>query len=135
MASQGFDLITLGRSSIDLYSNDMGAPFEEITTFAAYVGGSPTNIAVGAHRLGLQVALLTAIGRDKVGDFVLHFLDAEGVDTSYIPVKEGRRTSAVLLGSKNEIVTPGSIVSVAEVCTTTLPSTICELSQVVSVVM
>ncbi|MDE0100498.1 MAG: hypothetical protein OXM87_12995, partial [Truepera sp.] len=34
-----FDLITMGRSSIDLYSNDLGAPFEEITSFAAYVGG------------------------------------------------------------------------------------------------
>ncbi len=97
-----FDLITLGRSSIDLYSNDIGAPFEAITSFAAYVGGSPTNIAVGARRLGLKVALLTAVGRDKVGDFVRHFLDHEGVDTRYIPVKDGKRTSAVLLGIERD---------------------------------
>jgi len=97
-----FDLITLGRSSIDLYSNDVGVPFEEITSFAAYVGGSPTNIAVGARRLGLRVALLTAFGRDKVGDFIRRFLDAEGVETRFIPVKDGKRTSAVLLGIEED---------------------------------
>ena len=93
-----FDLITMGRSSIDLYSNDIGTPFERITSFAAYVGGSPTNIAVGATRLGLRTGLLTAVGRDKVGDFILDFLRREGVETRHVPVKPGRRSSAVVLG-------------------------------------
>ena len=92
------DLITMGRSSIDLYANDVGAPFPQIKSFAAYVGGSPTNISVGAQRLGLSTALLTAVGEDPVGDFILHFLDQEGVDTRYIPRKPGRRSSAVVLG-------------------------------------
>ena len=48
------DLITMGRSSIDLYSQDIGAPFPEIQGFAAYVGGCPTNIAVGVRRLGMK---------------------------------------------------------------------------------
>ena len=93
-----FDLITMGRSSIDLYSNDIGSAFEDITSFAAYVGGSPTNIAVGTKRLGLNVALLTAVGQDKVGDFILSFLNKEGVSTKYIPSKPGKRSSAVVLG-------------------------------------
>ena len=93
-----FDLVTMGRSSIDLYANDIGAAFPDITSFAAYVGGSPTNISVGAQRLGLSTALLTAVGEDPVGDFVLQFLDREGVDTSYITRKRDRRTSAVILG-------------------------------------
>src|SRR5690606_15225750 len=88
----------MGRSSIDLYSNDIGAPFEEIASFAAYVGGSPLNIAVGAQRLGLKTALLTAVGDDKVGDFIVRFLEHEGVATSFIPVKERARSSAVVLG-------------------------------------
>jgi len=88
----------MGRSSIDLYANDIGVPFVEIKSFAAYVGGCPTNIAVGARRLGLKTALLTAVGEDLVGDFILHFLTAEGVDTRYIQRKPGARTSAVLLG-------------------------------------
>ncbi len=97
-----YDLITMGRSSIDLYSNDVGAKFEDITSFAAYVGGSPTNIAVGTKRLGLNVALLTAVGQDKVGDFILHFLKKEGVETSFIPTKASKRSSAVVLGIEDD---------------------------------
>ena len=93
-----FDLITMGRSSIDLYSNDVGSSFVEITSFAAYVGGSPTNIAVGAQRLNVKTALLTAVGNDPVGDFILHFLNNEGVETRYIPRKSTARSSAAVLG-------------------------------------
>jgi 5-dehydro-2-deoxygluconokinase len=93
-----FDLITMGRSSIDLYANDVGAAFPDIKSFAAYVGGSPTNIAVGARRLGLRAAVLTAVGEDPVGEFILKFLAEEGVETKFIPRKPGTRTSAVVLG-------------------------------------
>jgi 5-dehydro-2-deoxygluconokinase len=93
-----FDVLTMGRSSLDLYSNDIGTPFERIGSFAAYVGGCPTNIAVGTRRLGLRSALLTAVGDDKVGDFVVTFLRDEGVETQFVPVKPGKRTSAVVLG-------------------------------------
>src|SRR5579859_5541509 len=96
--SGSYDVITMGRSSIDLYSNDIGAPFVEITSFAAYVGGNPTNISVGTRRLGLRSALLTAVGDDQVGNFILHFLQQEGVETRFIPRKTGRRSSAVVLG-------------------------------------
>ncbi len=97
-ATPTYDLLTMGRSSIDLYANDIGAAFEDIRSFAAYVGGSPTNIAVGAQRLGLRTALLTAVGDDKVGDFILAFLRREGVETAFVPRKPGARSSAVVLG-------------------------------------
>jgi len=96
--SRTYDSLHMGRSSIDLYSNDVGAPFPEITNFAAYVGGSPTNISVGGRRLGLKTALLTGLGEDPVGDFIQTFLDKEGVDTTYTVRKPGHRTSAVVLG-------------------------------------
>ncbi len=98
MAQPTYDLITMGRSSLDLYSNDIGAPFVDITSFAAYVGGCPTNISVGTRRLGLRSAVLTAVGEDPVGDFILAFLQREGVETRFIPRKPGHRTSAVVLG-------------------------------------
>ncbi|GIL11948.1 MAG: hypothetical protein BroJett038_06680 [Chloroflexota bacterium] len=93
-----YDLLNMGRSSIDLYANDVGASFVQIKSFAAYVGGSPTNISVGARRLGLKTALLTAVGQDPVGDFILHFLNNEGVETAFIPRKIQHRSSAVVLG-------------------------------------
>lgn len=91
------ELITLGRCSIDLYSDDIGAAFPDITRFGAYLGGSPLNIAVGAARLGVRAALVSAVGEDQVGDFVLRNLAREGVDTRFIPRKPGTRTPAVLL--------------------------------------
>lgn len=93
-----YDTLHMGRSSIDLYSNDVGAPFPEISSFAAYVGGSPTNISVGCRRLGLRTALLTGLGKDPVGDFLLTFLEREGMETRFIVRKPGHRTSAVILG-------------------------------------
>lgn len=93
-----YDVLHMGRSSIDLYSNDVGAPFEQITSFAAYVGGSPTNMSVGGARLGAKTVLLTGIGVDPVGDFLLNFLNNENVNTQYSPRKAGYRTSAVVLG-------------------------------------
>lgn len=96
-AQTATELFTLGRCSIDLYSQDIGAAFPNIRTFGAYLGGSPLNIAVGAARLGVKAALLTAVGEDQVGDFVLEGLKREGVDTQFIPRKPGTRTPAVLL--------------------------------------
>lgn len=93
-----YDSVHMGRSSLDLYSNDVGARFEDITSFAAYVGGSPTNISVGGRRLGLNTVILTALGEDPVGDFILKFLNGEGVVTRFTPRKPGHRTSAVVLG-------------------------------------
>lgn len=98
MSDRSYDILAMGRSSIDLYANEIGAPFVDIKSFAAYVGGCPTNISVGTRRLGLRSALLTALGEDPVGDFVLGMLEREGVVTSFIPRKPGRRTSAVILG-------------------------------------
>src|SRR3954467_10718512 len=93
-----YDVVSLGRSSIDLYANEIGVPFTEIKSFAAYVGGCPTNISVAACRLGLKTALLTPVGDDFVGDFVLDFLKKEAVDTQFAVRKSGYRTSAFLLG-------------------------------------
>ncbi|MDP4285059.1 MAG: 5-dehydro-2-deoxygluconokinase [Bacteroidota bacterium] len=98
MNEKKFDLITFGRSSIDLYSQNIGADFIDIKGFDAFVGGSPLNIAVGASRLGAKVSLLTGIGNDKVGDFIINFLKNQDVDTDTIARIEGARSSAVVLG-------------------------------------
>lgn len=92
-----YDVLSMGRSCIDLYAHEIGVPITSVRSFDAYVGGCPTNVSVGTRRLGLRSALLTAVGTDEVGDFVLHFLDNEGVETRYIPRIAERRTSAAML--------------------------------------
>jgi len=98
MSQKKFDVITFGRSSIDLYSQNIGSPFKDIEGFDAFVGGSPLNIAVACARLGVKASLLTAVGNDKVGEFIIEFLQREKVNTDCITVKNGTRSSAVVLG-------------------------------------
>ena len=98
MKDKKFDVITFGRSSIDLYSQDVGTTFNDISGFDAFVGGSPLNIAVALARLGSNATLLTAVGNDKVGEFIVNFLNKENVNTHCIPVKNTARSSAVVLG-------------------------------------
>lgn len=97
MTPKTFDLVCVGRSCLDLYSNDIGASFSEIKSFSAYVGGSPTNICVGARRLGLRCAMVSAVGKDPVGDFVVRFLRDEGIETRFISSRSDRRTGAAMV--------------------------------------
>ena len=98
MSEHRYDLVTIGRVNMDLYSQDIGAAFADITGFDAMVGGSPTNIAIGTARLGLRSLAFTGVGEDRVGDFVVRYLQDEGVETAYIPRKPGKLTSLALLG-------------------------------------
>jgi 5-dehydro-2-deoxygluconokinase len=97
-AEREYDLISMGRACLDLYANEIGVPFPEIQSFSAYVGGCPANIVVGAQRLGLKTAMLSAIGEDLVGDFVQRFLANEGIETKFMCRKPGRRTAAAVVG-------------------------------------
>src|SRR3954465_998644 len=92
-----YDVLAMGRSSIDLYAHEIGRAITDVRSFDAYVGGCPTNVSVGTRRLGLRSALLTAVGDDQGGDFPPTFLEREGVETRFISRKVGRRTSAVVL--------------------------------------
>jgi len=93
-SAREYDLISMGRACLDLYANEIGMPFAEVKNFAAYVGGCPANIVVGAQRLGLRTAMLGAVGDDPVADFVVKFLADQGVETRFMPRKPGSRTAA-----------------------------------------
>lgn len=90
------DLLTFGRLSLDLYALEEG-PKASVRSFGAFIGGNPLNVAVGAARLGLRAGLVSAVGQDPVGEFVLERLRGEGVEVRYVLVKPGRRTPAVVL--------------------------------------
>ncbi|TLY15688.1 MAG: hypothetical protein E6K86_05950, partial [Thaumarchaeota archaeon] len=65
------DFVLIGRAGVDLYSLDLGHTIGESTRFAKYVGGTAANVAVGASRLGLKVALATRVGDDDLGEYVI----------------------------------------------------------------
>ncbi|WP_375398963.1 5-dehydro-2-deoxygluconokinase [uncultured Sphingomonas sp.] len=95
------DLITVGRSGVDLYGEQAGGRLEDMASFAKYVGGSPTNTAVGASRLGLRAGLLTRVGGDHMGRFIREQLAREGVDTRGVLTDPDRLTALVLLGIRD----------------------------------
>ena len=82
--SRPLDLILLGRVAVDFNPVDYFHPLEECTTFKKYVGGSPANIAVGISRHGLKAGFLARVSDDQLGDFVTHYFQKEGIDTSHI---------------------------------------------------
>ena len=93
-----YDLITVGRVNMDLFSQEVGAEFADIPGFDTAIGGSPSNIAVATSRLGLKSVAFTAVGEDRVGDYVLRYLRDDGVVTDFIPRKPGKLTSLAMLG-------------------------------------
>lgn len=96
------DVITIGRSSVDLYGAQVGGRLEDMRSFNKYVGGSPTNMAVGTARLGLKSALITRVGDEHMGRFIRETLISEGVETSGIVTDPERLTALVLLGIRNQ---------------------------------
>jgi 5-dehydro-2-deoxygluconokinase len=78
------DLLTVGRVSVDLYADEPGAAFTDPQHFAKSIGGTATNVAVAAARLGRRAAVFTKVGADPFGDYVVAKLDAFGVDTSFV---------------------------------------------------
>ena len=100
------DVITIGRASVDLYGQQIGTRLEDIGSFAKSVGGCPANIAVGTARLGLKSALITRVGNEQMGRFIVEQLAREGVETAGIATDPERLTALVLLSVEAEGVSP-----------------------------
>jgi 5-dehydro-2-deoxygluconokinase len=96
-----FDLVCLGRLAVDLYAQQVGCPLEDVSSFAKYLGGSSANIAFGAARLGLRSAMISRVGDEQMGRFLVRTLQREGCDTSMVQVDPQRLTALVLLGLKD----------------------------------
>jgi len=88
-------LITIGRVGVDLYPEQIGVPLAQVRTFAKSLGGSPTNVAVAAARLGHRAAVITKVGNDGFGLYVREALEGFGVDTRFVGTDPHLRTPVV----------------------------------------
>src|SRR5256884_8267241 len=95
------DVICLGRFAVDFYAQQIGARLEDVTSFAKYLGGSSANTAFGCARLGLKAGLISRIGDDALGHFLVETIASEGCDVSHISTDPTRLTGAVVLGIKD----------------------------------
>jgi 5-dehydro-2-deoxygluconokinase len=92
---QPFDVITTGRVGVDLYPQQTGVSLAEVKTFAKYLGGSATNVAVQAARLGSRSAVVTKVGDEGFGPFVRGALEQFGVDARWVGTDPVLRTPIV----------------------------------------
>ena len=86
------EIITMGRVSVDLYPEQIGVPLAEVETFAKSLGGSATNVAVAAARLGHRSAVITKVGDDGFGPYVRAALEEFGVDARWVGTDPDLRT-------------------------------------------
>src|SRR5947207_3698479 len=95
------DVVCLGRFGVDFYAQQIGARLEDVTSFAKYLGGSSANTAFGCARLGLRAGLISRIGDDALGHYLVETIAREGCDVSHISTDPARLTGAVVLGIKD----------------------------------
>jgi 5-dehydro-2-deoxygluconokinase len=96
------DVITIGRSSVDLYGAQIGGRLEDMASFSKAAGGCPTNIAIGTARLGLKSGLITRVGDEHMGRFLREQLQREGVDVQGVHTDPDRLTALVILGVRDQ---------------------------------
>ena len=89
------EVITMGRVGVDMYPEQIGVTLAEVRTFAKSLGGSSTNVAVAAARLGRRAAVITKVGSDAFGDYVRRALTGFGVDTRWVSTDPTLRTPIV----------------------------------------
>jgi 5-dehydro-2-deoxygluconokinase len=89
------DLITMGRVGVDLYPEQIGVSLAEVETFAKSLGGSATNVAVAAARLGRRSAVITKVGDDPFGPYIRGALREFGVDDRFVGTHPTLRTPVV----------------------------------------
>jgi 5-dehydro-2-deoxygluconokinase len=82
------EVLTFGRSGVDLYPLQIGVGLEDVETFGKFLGGSTANVAVAAARLGRRTAIITGVGDDPFGRYVRKTLADLGVDDRYVVVND-----------------------------------------------
>ncbi|MBO8201095.1 5-dehydro-2-deoxygluconokinase [Streptomyces smyrnaeus] len=78
------EVVTMGRIGVDIYPLQTGVPLQHVETFGKFLGGSATNVAVAASRLGRSTAVITRTGDDPFGVYCHEALRDFGVDDRWV---------------------------------------------------
>ncbi len=91
------DILCIGELLIDFIGHEKNASITDTKNYHRFLGGSPTNVAVNAARLGLKSAIVASCGQDGLGDFIVGKLIDDNVETSFINRSSGLPTSIILV--------------------------------------
>lgn len=92
VVAAGLDVLTMGRSGVDLYPLQIDVGLEDVTSFGKFLGGSPTNVAVASARHGHSAAVVSGVGDDPFGIYVRRQMRELGVDDSFVIVDPNLNT-------------------------------------------
>lgn len=86
------EVLTIGRLGVDLYPLQTGVGLEDVTSFGKFLGGSAANVAVAAARHGRRAGLISRVGDDPFGTYLLRELARLGVDPAFVGVDQQFKT-------------------------------------------
>lgn len=98
---QRIDVLCLGELLVDFIGQDVGE-LQQVSSFCRYPGGSAANVAAGLARLGVSSGIVTRLGQDPFGDFLLDTMHEYGVDTALVKRDENRRTSLAFVSHDSD---------------------------------
>lgn len=96
------DIICIGEVLIDFIGHEVNTSINKTKDYHRFLGGSPTNVAVNASRLGLNSVLVASCGQDGLGDYIVRKLKANQVNTSQIGKSETLPTSVIFVSKSTE---------------------------------
>ena len=98
------DVLSFGEVIVDFFPEQRGIHLRDAERFTRHLGGAPSNVAVGLARLGVHAGLMTLVGADEFGAFLLRGLEAEGVDVAGVGTHRTARTGItfVAVGPRGE---------------------------------
>lgn len=91
------DILCVGEVLVDFIGHQTGVLINNTRDYHRYIGGSPTNVAMNAARLGLNASLVATVGNDGFGDYIFERLSNVGVDTTHIKSLEHLSTSVIFV--------------------------------------
>jgi 5-dehydro-2-deoxygluconokinase len=95
--TEKLELVCIGRTCVDLYGEQIGAPLESVQSFQMYVGGSASNVCIGAARLGVRAAMIARVGEEPLGRFVRATFENERVEVRAVRFDADRLTGLITL--------------------------------------
>lgn len=96
------DIICIGEVLIDFIGHEINASINKTKDYHRFLGGSPTNVAVNASRIGLKPLLVASCGNDGLGDYIVRKLKSNKIDVSSVKRIEAEPTSIILVSKSTE---------------------------------
>jgi fructokinase len=100
--NKSIDIISIGEVLIDFIGHEINTSINRTKDYHRFLGGSPTNVAVNASRLGLKSVLVASCGQDGLGDYVVRKLKSNNVITSQIRKSDNLPTSVIFVSKSTE---------------------------------